>query len=124
MREFFWDITQRKRAEEALRESEEKFAKAFNLSPDSITLSKIETGEFLEVNSGFERVFGYSRDEAIGKSSLDLGLYANPADRNRMIQMLNRTGKVQELEVEGRRKSGEILTGLLSADTAKVGEKP
>ncbi|MBI5476633.1 MAG: PAS domain S-box protein [Ignavibacteriales bacterium] len=115
------DITERKMVEEALRESEEKFARAFNSSPDSITLSHIDTGKLLEVNTGFERMFGYSRDEAIGRSSLDLDLYANPADRSRMIQILKQDGKVQELEIEGRRKSGEILTALLSVETTEVG---
>ena len=111
----------RQEAEQALRESEEKFAKAFNSSPDSVTISNIDTGKMLEVNTGFEHMFGYSRDETIGKSSLDLGLYTNPADRNRMIQILKRVGKIQELELQGCRKSGEILTGLLSLETIEVG---
>jgi PAS domain S-box-containing protein len=111
------EITDRKRAEEALRKSEEKYLKAFNSSPDSITLSDIDTGELLEVNTGFERVFGHKRDDVLGKSTRDLGIYVDLADRNRMIELLKRDGKVQNLELEGRRKSGERFQGLLSVET-------
>ena len=67
------DVTKRKKAEEELRNSEEKFFKAFQSSPDSLTLTEVKTGKLIEVNEGFERVFGYSREEVIGKSTIDLG---------------------------------------------------
>lgn len=118
------DITARKRIFQDLLESEEKFARAFNSSPNSITLSGIDTGELLEANTGFERIFGYSRNEVIGKSTRNLALYANPADRARMIEMLKREGRVKELEIEGRRSNGESMTGLISAETMVVGGKP
>jgi PAS domain S-box-containing protein len=117
------NITERKRADQALRKSEEKFAKAFDSSPDAITLSKIASGELLEVNTGFGRVFGYSRNEAIGKTTLALGLYAHPADRDRMVQMLKQEGRIRELEIEGRRKSGELITALLSAEMIDFGSE-
>src|SRR6185295_7323644 len=56
------DITERKRAEDALRESEEKFAKAFRSSPDAITISDLATGMYIDVNEGHRRLFGFARE--------------------------------------------------------------
>jgi PAS domain S-box-containing protein len=117
------EITDRKQAEQALLKTEEKYSKAFNSSPDSISLSDIDTGELLEVNTGFERVFGHKREEIIGKSTRELDVYINPSDRDRMIEVLKRDGKVQNLELEGRRKSGERFEGLLSVETMELGGK-
>jgi PAS domain S-box-containing protein len=111
---------QRKRTEEALRFSEEKFSKAFLASPDSITISILNTGLFIEVNPGFENIFGFSRSEAIGHSSLELKLYAVPEDREKLVVTLNEKGHVHNLELKGRRKSGELFTGLLSAEIIKI----
>ncbi|MBI3363585.1 MAG: PAS domain S-box protein [Ignavibacteriae bacterium] len=116
----FRDITERKRAEEALRVSEEKFSKAFRSSPDSVTISSLNDGVLIEINDGFERVFGYSREEALGHSSLDLNLYDNPEDRKRVQQLIRQNGRVQNLELTGRRKSGDILIGELSAEMMEM----
>lgn len=102
------DITKRKLAEEALRLSEDKFEKAFRFSPDAISISSLKTGKLLEVNEGFERLFGYSREEAIGKTSLELNLYENPTDREVLMQKLKSEGRVNNFESIGRRKSGEL----------------
>ena len=69
------DITERKRAEEALQITNEKYAKAFLSVPDAITISELDSGRFIEVNDAATRIFGYSRDELMGKSAVELGIW-------------------------------------------------
>ncbi len=99
----FRDVTERRRIEDTLRASEEKFAKAFHASPDSITLSKRETGEFLEVNEGFERITGHSRGEAIGRTALELGLWTQFGSREALLRELA-SGEAMAMAM--RRKDG------------------
>ncbi len=112
----YHDITERKRAEEALRMSEEKFSKAFHASPDAITISALEDGRFLEVNTGFERLLKYSKEEAIGETSTSLNLWVHPRDRLRMVTTLEKEGSVQNMESMFRAKDGTLLFGLVSAE--------
>jgi len=116
----FQDITARKQAEEALRKSEERFSKAFQSSPVIITLSLIETGKLLEVNEAFERVMGFSRDEVIGKTAAELGLWANPTDRERVMQIFLADGKLKKEELQFRTKSGNIMTCHYSAELIEI----
>ena len=70
------DVTERNRAEEALRQSEDRFAKAFRTSPDSININRLEDGVYLEINEGFAALTGYTTEEVIGRSSLEIGIWA------------------------------------------------
>jgi PAS domain S-box-containing protein len=107
------DITSRKEAQEALRESEEKFRKAFVVGPDAFCV--LEEGRLLEVNDRFVAMFGYSREEAVGMSSDQLGLYDDPSGRERVLSELKTKGVVRNMELNGRRRNGEVFPGLLSA---------
>lgn len=118
------DVTERKLAMEALRQSEERFSKAFHASPDSIAISRIEDGTFLEVNESFLRDKGYTRQEIIGRSSIDLGIWPDLEARNRIIRMLKEHGSVHNQQVEFRTKSGEIHTSILSAELITLGDEP
>ena len=91
-------IRKHRRALDALRESEDRFAKVFRCAPVMITLSNLEDGNYSEINDKFVEVTGYSRDEAIGKSSLDLGVISLH-DRIKWIQELKTTGRVSEVEL-------------------------
>ncbi len=102
------DIDKIKRAEEALRKSEEKFSKAFYSSPDSISISKIESGEIIEVNDGFERIFGYTKQECIGKLVLDLDIYPNSSDRHALIEKTKKGDALAGIEIELMNKWGEV----------------
>ena len=104
------------RAEEALRLSEEKFSKAFQASPDCYTISRKSDGSYLEANEAFFRTTGYSRDEIIGRSSLDIGIWDNPAQRSLMIARMEQEGGVRNLEVRQRTKSGGMRVLLCSCD--------
>ncbi|HOU15292.1 MAG TPA: PAS domain S-box protein [Anaerolineae bacterium] len=118
------DITERKLAEAALRESEERFRIAFHISPDSIIISRLADGKYLEVNEGFARIMGYSREETIGRTSLELKIWINPDDRTRMLTLLQANGYVENLEAGFRRKDGVIRNGLLSARLIQLDGEP
>jgi PAS domain S-box-containing protein len=118
------DITERKRAEERIKESEEKFRKAFMTGADAYYIATLDGGKLIEVNDRFEDVFGFSREEAIGKTSLELGLYADPADRSKMVSEIKAQGYARNLELRGKRKSREPITILLSANILAGGGEP
>jgi PAS domain S-box-containing protein len=91
-------IEEFKRAEQAMRLSEEKFSKAFHSNPDWVVLSRRDTGEFLDVNEGFEQISGYSRQEALGRTSLELGIWADPLARELAVRQLKEHGSVSNYE--------------------------
>jgi len=108
------DITERKRAEAALRLSEEKFSKAFHSSADGMTISSLETGRIIETNEATEKIFGYSRSEAIGKTSVELGIWVDDQDRKRLLQALD--SAAAHMRILQRRKSGESFVASVSAE--------
>jgi len=105
------------RAEKALRESEEKFSRTFHISPDSININRLKDGVYVDVNEGFTKILGYTREEVIGRSSVpgDLGVWVNVADRDRLKTELLSTGEVIGYEASFRHKGGRTVIGLMSA---------
>jgi PAS domain-containing protein len=69
------NIAEHRQAEEALKESEEKFSKAFNASANLVTINRLKDGKFLEVNDSFTRITGYTREEALGRNATDLNMW-------------------------------------------------
>lgn len=104
------DITERKRAEEALRQSEERFSKAFHSSPASLSIALLEDGRLLEVNAAFLRMTGYHREEVIGRSTLEIGLWANPDYRLKMTEKLRGGGVVDNLAFKFRKSRANSAT--------------
>lgn len=117
---FITDITAQRRTEQALRESEEKFSKAFRASPGAMSIADLETGDFLDVNDGFIRMFGHAREEIIGRSALRLGIWVNDEDRHRFLGKLFSHGSVRDLEFVGLAKDGNQLTCLVNAELVEV----
>ena len=117
------DITERKASEEKLRLSEEKFSKAFRSSPMSITLTNFETGRLLEINDSTVRMFGFSKNEAIGISTLDLNIWVNPNDRELFTNQLLSNGFVRNNEYQLRSKNGKTITTQISADVIEIEEQ-
>jgi PAS domain S-box-containing protein len=114
------DITERKIDEEALRQSEDKFSKAFFLSPDAIAITRLVDGVYVAVNEGFKATLGYTEEEVIGKTSLELNVWVNPEDRNRVIDGLKSEGKVDNFEARFRNKTGDIRYGLISVSIIEL----
>jgi PAS domain S-box-containing protein len=107
-----------------LRFSEERFYKAFNCSPEGITISTLKDGRYLEVNNAFVRMMEYTHSELIGKTALDLNIWASPEDRKRLSQELTRNGRVQELQANFRTKSGQIRQVEVSAEGIQLQGEP
>lgn len=115
------DITEQQISEEALRISEEKFSKAFRSSPTFITISTVHDGRFIDVNDAFLEASGYKRDEMLGVSSLELGIWADASDRREMVSLLLEHGVVYNKESKFRMKTGEIINILYSAELIDIG---
>jgi len=118
------DITDVHRAEESLRRSEERFEKIFQASPDAIVISRLSDGRYLEVNQRWLELFGYTREEAIGRTGSDLGVWVDPAERSRLVAEVRQRGAVKDFETRFRKKSGAIIDALLSADVIDIGGEP
>lgn len=114
------DVSESKRAEARLRESEVKFSKAFNASPLALTISSLVTGKLIEVNDTFVNVTGFSREEAIGRTTVELGLWAKLLDREEEMETVRRTGQIRDAEFLFRGKDGKEIYGLLSAEEIEI----
>lgn len=110
------DVTEQKAAQERLRQSEERFAKAFGSSPLAITISTAEDGRYVDVNQAFVKMLGYEREELLNKSSLHLRIWISPEDRQKMLSELESTGSVQGLETRFGTKSAEERLVQISAE--------
>jgi histidine kinase len=115
---------ERKQAEDALRVSETKFSTAFRSSPEAITISTVKDGCYIDVNDSCLRMLGYSHREMIGRSALDLEVWATPNDRDTVMQLLHQQGTVSNLEIHLRRKSGETFPALFSAEVIHLEDEP
>lgn len=111
-------------SEAALQMSEERFYRAFNANPVPQVISRLEDGFIEDVNNSFLLLYGYERLELIGKTSLDLNMYANPADRIELVRLIQEGRDVRDFELDIRRKSGEIRQASLSAEIITINQKP
>ncbi len=106
-----------------VKKQEEKFAKAFRSSPYAILITRLADGLILDVNRGFEELTGYPPKEAIGRTTLDLRLFANPADRKVITDELDAKGEVHGMEFQFRAKSGREWTGMLYGEILVVNDE-
>lgn len=113
-------ITDKKKQRDTLRKSEEKFHKIFNENPHGITLSTLRQGRYIEVNPAFLNQIGRKREELIGKTPMEIGLWVHPEERESARKMLNSTGRFKNREVTFRRKSGESYPCEWSAEIIKM----
>ena len=103
---------------------EELFRKVFHTSPDVITISKLSDGTFIEINKGFETNTGYSRNEVIGKSVFEIGLWADTSIRDKLMNMLLQDSRAQNIESVFRMKDGRLRKGLMAATLIDIGGEP
>ncbi len=114
------DITERMLAEAKLRQSEERFSKAFLASPAAITIATLAEGRFIDVNDSFLHLMGYSREEIIGRTALGMDMWLSAEDRSSFAERLREHGFVRNYECAFRTKSGEIREGLGAAELIQL----
>ncbi|WP_244470700.1 helix-turn-helix transcriptional regulator [Microvirga massiliensis] len=119
----FADLEPRRKAETALRQSEERFAKAFCLSPVPTTISTVEDHRLIEVNEAFSRVLGYRAQDVVGYPTEDLGLWVGDDERCRFEAELARTGSIRDFEAYLRVKGGGQIDCLVSAETVTLSDR-
>jgi PAS domain S-box-containing protein len=106
-----------------LQRAQEQFVKAFHASPDAIILTTMD-GRYIDVNPGFQRLTGYSRDEVVGHTSREIERWVNPQDRATVVRLLREQGAVYDFETRFRDKSGTIQEWLLSVERIELDGVP
>jgi PAS domain S-box-containing protein len=110
----FQDVSEMHRAQEELRQSEERFSRAFTASPMGESISSLAEGRIIAVNEAYCKILGYSRDELVGTRSVELGLFADPSSRAVLVSKLAKGRSVRDVQIDARAKSGKVKTVLLS----------
>ena len=116
------DVTEKRRAEEAARQSEHRFEQVFHASPMPTTITTLADGKYVDVNDAWLDLFGYTREDVIGKTALSLGIWVHPEQRPAMIEQLRATGSLRNFEHRVRTKSGQARDVLLSAEIIQIGD--
>lgn len=106
-----------------LKLSEEKYKKAFKTSPDAININQMD-GRYVDINNGFTKLTGYTKEDVIGKLSSEINIWAIPQDREKLIQGLRENGQYENLESKFRCKDGSIKTALMSASIIEINQAP
>lgn len=119
----FRDITEQNAARRATEESERKYKAIFQTIPDAVSISALG-GAILDVNEGFVQLFGYSREEAIGRPALEVGLWQSVEDRERIIRVFLEEGKLRNFEVQLKRRDGQLIICLASVNTIYLHDQP
>ncbi|WP_172674122.1 PAS domain-containing sensor histidine kinase [Syntrophomonas palmitatica] len=114
------NMTDRKRVEEALFFSEDRFSKAYNAVPLTMSITTFEEGRFISVNDSFCRFVGYSKEEILGTTSSELGFWYDPNQRFEMKKIITENDTVRDMEILFVTKSGEIRQGLYSAEKIDI----
>ena len=114
------NITEKKKTEFALRESEERFQKIFQSSPSIIAISRLQDDKLIDVNDAFCLTSGYTRQETIDRTSTDLDLWLNPGDLEAVLEFLRQGEKIEKREFSFRKKNGEIIIGLYSSQLINI----
>jgi PAS domain S-box-containing protein len=103
-----------------LLQIQERYRIAFEISPDAVNVNRLEDGVYLMINQGFLDITGYTREEVIGHSSLELNIWANPLDRRKLVEELRTREQVRNFECQFVRKNGQVMWGLMSASVMEM----
>ena len=104
----------RREADEEILERDRRFQAAFVMNPDAMLLTKVPEGLIIDVNNSFCKIFGYTREDALGSTTLELGVWADAQDQPAMLNLIRENGFIDNEEIRLRTKGGEIRTTLLS----------
>lgn len=111
-------------ADQALRISEDKFSKAFHISPDAIAILELEDGRYIEINDGFTRLTGFLPEDVIGKNNLAFTIFANLDENTRFQDAIRGKQEVHNMEAVFKKKDGTLWIGLVSARIIEVENRP
>jgi two-component system cell cycle sensor histidine kinase/response regulator CckA len=117
------NVDERKRSEEALKQSEFRFRTLFNLSPQAIALTEVETGRLIDVNEKFCELTKYTKQEIVGRTTTEMAFYADP-DRNRFTKELKSKGEVKGLEMDFKVKDGAMIQARMYARVIQFEDRP
>jgi diguanylate cyclase (GGDEF)-like protein/PAS domain S-box-containing protein len=107
-------------AQEAVWASEERYRTVFQTSPDLVDINRLDDGTYIDANDAYLDILGFEREEVIGRTPLELNIWADPRDRQNFVQTLRQNSNCRNLEARFRRKNGEIFSGLVSASAIKI----
>ena len=115
---------ERRRADEALMRSREKYQRAFRASPYALLITSTDDGRLVDFNERFLELTGYSREEAVGRSTIELGIWADPDERARFLAELAAKGRAENFELSFRRRDGVVHRAIANAETLELQGKP
>jgi PAS domain S-box-containing protein len=109
------EISGLRQEEEKIRKSEEKFRIAYMTNPDLININRLSDGMYISINDGFTRILGYTEEDAIGRTSLDMNIWVNPEERIDLVNTLKAKGEIKNFETKFLSKDGNIVNGIMSS---------
>ncbi len=118
------DITERKKAQDILRQTEEKFTQVFQTSPEPIAISEVADGKIVDANPAFAAAFGYEIQELIGRTVFELNMYFHKSDRYELVRRLKQKGEVYGMEVTLRRRDGSLFVASASSRLITINQVP
>jgi len=118
------EVENRRRAEAELRRSEETFSRAFHSSAVLMAISTVEDGRYVQVNDTFQEVFGYAREQVVGKTSRELGIFVDYGQRDEINRRVREAWSVRDREVRVRTRDGSVRHGSISVDVIAPGDTP
>jgi two-component system, cell cycle sensor histidine kinase and response regulator CckA len=116
-----WDVTERKEAEQQIRDSEKKFSAIFSIIPDPTTLTDIETGKIIDVNEAAALWFGLPRTDLIGMTTAEVPVSADLSDRDQMLREMQSRGEINDMELRLCRHNSEVRDVLFSSRLIEIG---
>ncbi len=117
------EIAERELAQRRLQESEQTLRRIFEASLDSITIKRLSDGRYIDVNKAFE-VTGYTREEALGKTDEDLGLWADHAHETAVFEKIRAESQIRNVEADFHTRGGHTLSALVSSAVVELGSEP
>lgn len=115
---------QKRKADDALRLSEDKFSKAFRISPDAISITRLSDGSYIEINEGFTHLVGYQPEEVAGSTGLVFNIWANMDEYQSFMLSMQLHGQANNMEGVFKNKQGKVWIGLISARIIEVNHEP
>jgi len=118
------EISGLRQSEEKIRKSEEKFRIAYKTNPDLININRLSDGMYISINDGFTRILGYTEEDAIGRTSLDMNIWVNPEERIALVKELRAKGEVKNFETKFLSKDGNIVNGIMASSLVDLDGVP